>query len=108
MAATPPPPTPAAGQTHLLELRPRATMLNAALGKRWTPSPRGHGAHITGLAEPIDGSEAHSHAMQRSCGASPNMHVTKPYPIQFGAKTGSPWSQRHGTFRGEMSFPTAP
>ncbi|MGH3262099.1 MAG: ester cyclase [Trebonia sp.] len=41
-------------------------------------------AHITGLAEPIYGSEAHSGAMQQFLRSFPDMHVNTPYPIQFG------------------------
>jgi ketosteroid isomerase-like protein len=63
-------------------------------------------AHITGLAEPIYGSEAHSAAMQQFLRSFPDMHVTTPYPIQFGDGA---WitvvTHVTGTFTGEMILP---
>lgn len=46
-------------------------------------------AHITGNAQPIYGSEAHAAAMQQMLRMFPDMHVNTPYPIRFGAVTGS-------------------
>ena len=63
-------------------------------------------AHITGLAEPIYGSEAHSAAMQQFLRSFPDMHVNTPYPIQFGS---GDWitvvTNVTGTFTGEMTLP---
>ena len=63
-------------------------------------------AHITGLAEPIYGAEAHSAAMQQFVQSFPDMHVNTPYPIQFG---GGDWitvvTNVTGTFTGEMPLP---
>jgi hypothetical protein len=63
-------------------------------------------AHITGLAEPIYGSEAHSAAMQQFLRSFPDMHVNTPYPIQFGD---GDWitvvTNVTGTFTGEMILP---
>jgi hypothetical protein len=63
-------------------------------------------AHITGLAEPIYGSEAHSAAMQQFLRSFPDMHVNTPYPIQFGD---GDWitvvTNVTGTFTGEMVLP---
>src|SRR6266550_9148034 len=63
-------------------------------------------AHITGLAEPIYGSEVHSAAMQQFLRSFPDIHVNTPYPIQFG--TGD-WitvvTNVTGTFTGEMILP---
>jgi hypothetical protein len=60
-------------------------------------------AHITGLAEPIYSSEAHSAAMQQFLRSFPDMHVKTPYPIQFG---GGDWitvvTNVTGTFTGEI------
>ncbi len=42
-------------------------------------------AFVTGLAEPIYGSKAHSAAMQQFVQSFPDMHVNTPYPIQFGS-----------------------
>ena len=50
-------------------------------------------AYIPGLAEPVYGREAHAAAMQQFLRMFPDMHVySDPYPIQFGAATGSPSS----------------
>jgi SnoaL-like polyketide cyclase len=63
-------------------------------------------AHITGLSEPIYGSEAHSAAMQQFLRSFPDMRVNTPYPIQFG---GGDWitvvTNVTGTFTGEMTLP---
>jgi hypothetical protein len=63
-------------------------------------------AYITGLAEPIYGSEAHSAAMQQFLRAFPDMHVSTPYPIRFGS---GDWitvvTNATGTFTGEMTLP---
>ena len=42
-------------------------------------------ASITGLAEPVYGSEAHAAAMHQFLRSFPDMHVNTPYPIQFGS-----------------------
>jgi hypothetical protein len=63
-------------------------------------------AHITGLAEPVYGREAHAAAMQQLLRIFPDIHVNTPYPIQFG--TGD-WitvvTRATGTFTGEMTLP---
>jgi hypothetical protein len=63
-------------------------------------------AYITGLAEPIYGSKAHSAAMQQFLRSFPDMHVNTPYPIQFGS---GDWitvvTNVTGTFTGEMALP---
>ena len=63
-------------------------------------------AYITGLAEPIYGSEEHSAAMQQFLRSFPDMHVNTPYPIQFGS---GDWitvvTNVTGTFTGEMTLP---
>jgi ketosteroid isomerase-like protein len=63
-------------------------------------------AHVTGLAEPIYGSEAHSAAMQQFLRSFPDMHVHTPYPIQFGS---GDWitviTRVTGTLTGEMVLP---
>jgi hypothetical protein len=63
-------------------------------------------AHITGLAEPIYGSEAHSAAMHQFLQSFPDMHVNTPYPIQFGD---GDWitvvTNVTGTFTGGMVLP---
>jgi long-subunit fatty acid transport protein len=63
-------------------------------------------AHITGLAEPIYGSQAHSAAMRQFLRSFPDMHVNTPYPIQFGS---GDWitvvTNVTGTFTGEMVLP---
>ncbi len=63
-------------------------------------------AHVTGLAEPIYGSEAHSAAMRQFLRSFPDMHVNTPYPIQFGS---GDWitvvTNVIGTFTGEMTLP---
>src|SRR5438034_876177 len=62
-------------------------------------------AHITGLAEPVYGKEAHAAAMQRLLRIFPDIHVySDPYPIQFGS---GDWitvvTNATGTFTGEMT-----
>jgi len=63
-------------------------------------------AFITGLAEPVYGSEAHTAAMQQFLGSFPDMHVNTPYPIQSGS---GDWitviTRATGTFTGEMTLP---
>jgi ketosteroid isomerase-like protein len=63
-------------------------------------------AFITGLAEPVYGSEAHGAAMQQFLRSFPDMHVDTPYPIQFGS---GDWitvvTRATGTFTGEMTLP---
>ena len=64
-------------------------------------------AHITGLAEPVYGREAHAAAMQQFLRSFPDMHVhSDPYPIQFGS---GDWitvvTNATGTFAEEMILP---
>jgi hypothetical protein len=63
-------------------------------------------AFITGLAEPIYGSQGHSAAMQQFLRSFPDMHVNTPYPIQLGR---GDWitvvTNVTGTFIGEMTLP---
>jgi hypothetical protein len=63
-------------------------------------------AYVTGLAEPIYGSEAHSVAMQQFLRSFPDMHVNTPYPIRFGS---GDWitvvTNVTGSFTGEMTLP---
>jgi hypothetical protein len=63
-------------------------------------------AHITGLAEPIYGREAHSAAMQQMIRIFPDIHVHTPYRIEFGS---GDWitvvTNVTGTFTGEMTLP---
>jgi hypothetical protein len=63
-------------------------------------------AFITGLAEPVYGSEAHAAAMQQFLRSFPDMHVDTPYPIQFGS---GDWitvvTRAKGTFTREMTLP---
>jgi SnoaL-like polyketide cyclase len=63
-------------------------------------------AHITGLAQPIYGRDAHSAAMQQFLRSFPDMHVNTPYPMQFGS---GDWitvvTNVTGTFTGEMTLP---
>jgi hypothetical protein len=93
---------------HLLELMTRGD--DAFNARDWEAVDAVHHpdmvAHITGLAEPIYGSEAHSSAMQQFLRSFPDMHVNTPYPIQFG---GGDWitvvTNVTGTFTGEMVLP---
>jgi hypothetical protein len=64
-------------------------------------------AYITGLAEPVYGTEAHAIAMQQMLRIFPDMHVyCDPYPIQSGS---GDWitviTRATGTFTGEMTLP---
>jgi hypothetical protein len=63
-------------------------------------------AYVTGLAEPIYGSAAHSMAMQQFLRSFPDMHVNTPYAIQFGS---GDWitvvTNVTGSFTGEMTLP---
>jgi hypothetical protein len=91
--------------THLLELMTRGD--DAFNARDWDAVDAVHHpdmvAHITGLAEPIYGQEAHSAAMQEFLRSFPDMHVNTPYPIQFGS---GEWitvvTNATGTFTGEM------
>jgi hypothetical protein len=63
-------------------------------------------AHITGNAQPIFGSKAHSAAMQGMLQMFPDMHVNLPYPTRFGS---GDWitvvTHATGTFTGQMNTP---
>jgi len=63
-------------------------------------------AHITGLAEPVYGKEAHAAAIQQLLRIFPDLHTNTPYPIQFGS---GDWitvvTRATGTFTGEMTLP---
>jgi len=64
-------------------------------------------AYITGLAEPVYGTEAHAAAMQQMLRIFPDMHVySDPYPVQFGS---GDWitvvTRATGTFTGPMTLP---
>jgi hypothetical protein len=93
---------------HLLELMTKGD--DAFNARDWEAVDAVHHpdmvAHITGLAEPIYGSEAHSAAMQQFLRSFPDMHVNTPYPIQFGD---GDWitvvTDVTGTFTGEMVLP---
>jgi SnoaL-like polyketide cyclase len=93
---------------HLLELMTKGD--DAFNARDWEAVDAVHRpdmvAHITGLAEPIYGSEAHSAAMQQFLRSFPDMHVNTPYPIQFGD---GDWitvvTNVTGTFTGEMTLP---
>jgi hypothetical protein len=93
---------------HLLELMTKGD--DAFNARDWEAVDAVHHedmvAHITGLAEPIYGSKAHSAAMQQFLRSFPDMHVNTPYPIQFGD---GDWitvvTNVTGTFTGEMVLP---
>jgi hypothetical protein len=93
---------------HLLELMTKGD--DAFNARDWEAVDAVHHpdmvAHITGLAEPIYGSEAHSAAMQQFLRSFPDMHVNTPYPIQFGD---GDWitvvTNVTGTFAGAMTLP---
>jgi hypothetical protein len=93
---------------HLLELM--TTGDDAFNARDWEAVDTVHHpemvAHITGLAEPIYGSEAHSAAMRQFLQSFPDMHVNTPYPIQFGD---GDWitvvTNVTGTFTGGMVLP---
>jgi hypothetical protein len=106
MAATP---TNATGGTaRLLELMTRGD--DAFNARDWGAVDAVHHpdmvAHVTGLAEPVYGSKAHSEAMQQFLRSFVDMHVNTPYPIQFGS---GDWitvvTNVTGTFTGEMTLP---
>jgi hypothetical protein len=92
---------------HLLELMTKGD--DAFNARDWEAVDTVHHpdmvAHITGLAEPIYGREAHSAAMQHFLRSFTDMHVNTPYPIQFGS---GDWitvvTNVTGTFTGEMSL----
>ena len=93
---------------HLLELMTKGD--DAFNARDWEAVDAVHHpdmvAHITGLAEPIYGSGAHSAAMQRFLRSFPDMHVNTPYPIAFGD---GDWitvvTNVTGIFTGEMVLP---
>ncbi|MDX6638143.1 MAG: hypothetical protein QOJ01_1654 [Solirubrobacterales bacterium] len=93
---------------HLLELMTKGD--DAFNARDWGAVDAVHHpdmvAHVTGLAEPIYGSKAHSEAMQQFLRSFPDMHVNTPYPIQFGS---GDWitvvTNVTGTFTGEMTLP---
>jgi SnoaL-like polyketide cyclase len=93
---------------HLLELMTKGD--DAFNARDWAAVDAVHHpdmvAHITGLAEPIYGSKAHSAAMQQFLRSFPDMHVNTPYPIQFGD---GDWitvvTNVTGTFAGAMTLP---
>ena len=93
---------------HLLELMTKGD--DAFNARDWEAVDTVHHpdmvAHITGLAEPIYGSEAHSAAMRQFLQSFPDMHVKTPYPIQFGD---GDWitvvTNVTGTFTGGMVLP---
>jgi hypothetical protein len=93
---------------HLLELMRKGD--DAFNARDWEAVDSVHRpdmvAHITGLAEPIHGAEAHSAAMHQFVRIFPDMHVNTPYPIQFGS---GDWitvvTNATGTFTGEMTLP---
>ena len=106
MATTP---TDATGRTaRLLELMTKGD--DAFNARDWGAVDAVHHpdmvAHVTGLAEPIYGSKAHSEAMQQFLRSFADMHVNTPYPIQFGS---GDWitvvTNVTGTFTGEMTLP---
>ena len=101
--------TPASTRTaHLLELMTNGD--NAFNARDFETVDAVHHpemvAFITGLAEPIYGSEAHAPAMQQFLRSFPDMHVETPYPVQFGS---GDWitvvTHATGTFTGEMTLP---
>ena len=93
---------------HLLELMTKGD--DAFNARDWEAVDTVHHpdmvAHITGLAEPIYGSEAHSAAMRQFLQSFPDMHVNTPYPIQFGS---GDWitviTNVTGTFTGQLTLP---
>ena len=93
---------------HLLELMTKGD--DAFNARDWEAVDTVHHAdmvaHITGLAEPIYGSEAHSAAMRQFLQSFPDMHVNTPYPIQFGD---GDWitvvTSVTGTFTGQLTLP---
>jgi hypothetical protein len=105
MATTTSPPSRTA---HLLELMTKGD--DALNARDWDAVDAVHHpdmiAFITGLAEPIYGSQAHSAVMEQFVRSFPDMHVNTPYPIQFGS---GDWitvvTNITGTFTGEMTLP---
>ena len=103
MAAT----TPTSRTAHLVELMTKGD--DAFNARDWATVDAVHDpkmvAYITGLAEPIYGSKAHSAAMQQFLRSFPDMHVNTPYPIQFGSEN---WitvvTNVTGTFTREMTL----
>ena len=93
---------------HLLELMTQGDDLFNA--RDWQASDVVHHpdmiAHVTGIAEPIYGREAHAAAMQQLVRMFPDIRVHTPYPIQFG---GGGWitvvTNVTGTFTGELTLP---
>jgi hypothetical protein len=93
---------------HLIELMTKGD--NAFNARDWETVDTVHDpnmvAYVTGLAEPIYGSKAHSVAMQQFLQSFPDMHVNTPYPIQFGS---GDWitvvTKVTGSFTGEMTRP---
>ncbi len=64
-------------------------------------------AHIMGIAEPINGREAHAAMIKQMVRTFPDIHVhNDPYPIQLGS---GDWitviTHATGTFTGEMILP---
>jgi hypothetical protein len=92
---------------HLLELMTKGD--EAFNARDWETVDSVHHpdmvAHITGSAEPIYGSKAHSAAMAQFLRSFPDMHVNTPYPSQFGS---GDWitvvTNATGTFTGEMTL----
>lgn len=86
--------TPTNRTAHLLELMTKGD--DAFNARDWETVDAVHDpemvAYITGLAQPIYGSAAHSAAMQQFLRSFPDMHVNTPYPSSSGAETGSPSS----------------
>ena len=93
---------------HLLELMTKGD--DAFNARDWEAVDTVHHpdmvAHITGLAEPIYGSAAHTAAMRQFLESFPDMHVNTPYPIQFGS---GDWitvvTNVTGTFTGQLTLP---
>jgi hypothetical protein len=92
---------------HLLELMTKGD--DAFNARDWEGVDAVHHpdmvAHITGLAEPIYGSQAHSAAMRQFVRSFSDMQVNTPYPIQFGD---GDWitvvTNVTGTFTGELTL----
>jgi len=93
---------------HLIELMTKGD--DAFNARDWDAVDTVHHPHmvayVTGLAEPIYGSEAHSAAMRQFLRSFPDMHVNTPYPLRFGS---GDWitvvTNVTGTFAGEMTLP---
>jgi SnoaL-like polyketide cyclase len=99
--------TPTNRTAHLLELMTKGD--DGFNARDWETVDAVHDpkmvAYITGLAQPIYGSAAHSAAMQQFLRSFPDMHVNTPYPIQFGS---GDWitvvTNVTGTFTGELTL----